>query len=368
MAALLAATFVVAVSPQGSSAEAKLVPTLTIDAGDPNAPVEVGLPGGDPDYAILYYDVEVGGGPATNVTVSVSGAGLNVLTYQVVGQGTPGPVNLGTVDSKALSYVAVTAASGGFHQLTFTVTADGATPASTTLNYVWAPTGALTVTPGASLRSTYLYTTGIYSENDSSFEDSAMLLFLNDTTAYYGTPDAGLPRCKTGSTTATSGCMAYAYDPATHLIQVGGAIGSVGEKGIHTTGLGITDVQGGDDFAERDWVHRLSFPAQRRTYAGTWRWFSGNHCHGCRTFAALTLRKNGTFVLADDWRKKRTISGRYVVNGSGRLTLTGKFGREVHTFGLRADKQGKPDPGLGVVFTFGMRKNAFYIFLEPKKK
>jgi hypothetical protein len=347
-----------ALTPLGSPASAKLAPTLTITAGDPDSPVRVALPTEDPDYAGVGYRVGVAGGPATNVTVTVSGTGLT----------TPPPKNLGNVATLGVGSAAVTATAGGFHQLTFTVTADGAAPAATTLNYVWAPTGALTVTPGASLRSTYFYTTGIYSENDSSFEDSSMLLFLTDTIAYYGTPDAGLPRCKTGSTTATSGCMSYAYDPVTHLIQVGGAIGTVGEQGVHTIGLGITDVQGGDYFAKRDWVDQLAFPRHPRTYARTWRWFSGNHCPGCATFAALTLRKNGTFVLADDWRKKRTISGRYVVNRSGRLTLTGKFGHEVHTFGLLVDKQGKPDPGLGVAFTFGKNKHAYYIFLEPRKK
>jgi hypothetical protein len=320
----------------------------------------------DPSGAILNYEVDVAGGPATNVTVTVSGVGLNVSYYLHVSP-TPGPVNLGTVADKEFNYVTVTAATGGFHQLTFTVTADGAAPATTTLNYVWSPTGALTVSPAAGLRSTYFYTTGEYSENDTTYGDPSMLLFLNDAVAYYGTPDAGLPKCKTGSTSATSGCLAYAYDPTNHLIQVGGAIGTVDAKGVHTIGLGITDVQGGDSYAKRDWVDRLAFPRHPQTYARTWRWTSGHHCARCFTYAALTLRKNHTFVLSDDWRKKRTISGHYALSRSGRLTLTGRFGREVHTFALQVDQQDKPDSDVGIALTYGKGKSADYYFLTPRK-
>jgi hypothetical protein len=141
VAALLAAAAVV-VSPASSSAEARLAPTLTITAGDPNEPVRVGLPTEDPDYAGVGYRVEVTGGPATNVTVTASGTGLT----------TSPPKNLGSVSTLGVGSAAITATSGGFHQLTLTVTADGAAPAATTLNYVWAPTGAMTVTAGGNLQ------------------------------------------------------------------------------------------------------------------------------------------------------------------------------------------------------------------------
>jgi hypothetical protein len=377
LAAVLALAVVVvvvtlAVAP-GSPAQAKLAPALTITAGDPNAPVEVPPPPAgpdDPDGAILNYDIAVAGGPATNVTVSVTGVGLNITYFLGVGQMVPGPVNLGTVNSDVLNYVSVSAATGGFHQLTFTVTADGAAPASTTLNYVWAPTGAMTVSPTQDLRSTYFVTTGTYSENDTSYDDRAELLFLDADTAYYGIPVAGLPTCKTGSVTATSGCLAYAYDASTRLIQIGGSIGRVDGYGVHTIGLGVTDVQGGDSFPHRDWLTRLQFPDGHHRYAGSW---SLHHksCSKCLR-STLTLRKDGTFTLSDNYQRSRTFSGRYDISHHGRLTLTGKevgrTGKEVHTFSVLLSDEGKPAPRSGVTLTYGTRKRPDLVFLIPTKK
>ena len=52
----------------------------------------------------------------------------------------------------------------------------------------------------------------------------------------------------------------------------------------------------------------------------------------------------------------------------GRMVLTGKFGKETHTFAVRTSKAGKPRRKLGIALTFGKRKHADLYFLEPKKK
>lgn len=360
-AALLTALALVATSPSalgsppGAAAHAKLAPTLTITAGDPDRPVEVPLPTEDPSSAALGYRVEVAGGPATNVTVSVSGTGLT----------TSAPQNLGTVGTSAFGSAAITANTGGFHQLTFTVTADGAAPAATTLNRVWAPTGGLTVSPVASLRDTYYGTTGTYSEAGTSYDDTAMLLFLTDDTAYYGAPHAGLPKCRTASTTAKMGCLAYAYDPASQLIQVGGAIGRVDTYGVHTVGLGITDYQGGEYYPHRDWLDRWQLAHPHRRYAGTWRWAKETFLYS--DAVSLTLRKDGTFVLSDGvGKKKRTIKGRYAVSGVGRMVLRGGFGKQIRTFAVRLDKKGKRDLRQ-VALTFGTKRSSGVVFLTRKR-
>lgn len=358
-APLLAVLALVALTiPPASAVSApKLAPVLTITAGDPNTPVRVPLPTEDPSSVTIGYHVEVSGGPATNVTVSASGTGLT----------TSAPKNLGNVSTSAYGDAEVTAATGGFHQLTFTVTADGAAPAMATLSYVWAPTGALTVSPGADLQYTYFGTTGTYSEADTSYEDRAMLLFLSDHVAYYGVPHGGLPRCKTGSTTATSGCLEYAYDPTTHLIQVGGAIGTVDKFGVHTIGLGITDYQGGEYYPHRDWLDRLSFPNTHNRYAGTWQYGKSTFLY--TFFVSLTLRKNGTFSLTQRFdKKKRVLTGRYDVSHFGRMVLTGKFGRQVDTFAVLLDKKGKPDPRRGVALGSGKKNDTDVYFLVPPKK
>jgi hypothetical protein len=83
---------------------------------------------------------------------------------------------------------------------------------------------------------------------------------------------------------------------------------------------------------------------------------------------ALTLRRDSTFVLTDNWRKKRTIKGRYEVFRNGRMVLRGKFGKEIHTFSVFASKTGKPRPTHGVVLGFGKGRHTGMFFLEPKKK
>jgi hypothetical protein len=73
-------------------------------------------------------------------------------------------------------------------------------------------------------------------------------------------------------------------------------------------------------------------------------------------------------VLLDNWRRKRTITGRYDVSHHGRLRLTGKSGAEVHTFSVLLSRKGKPDPRLGIALGYGKHKDTDVVFLEPKKK
>jgi len=161
--------------------------------------------------------------------------------------------------------------------------------------------------------------------------------------------------------------MEYAYDPGTHLIQVGGAIGTVDKYGVHTIGLGITDVQGGEYYPHRDWNDQLSFPNKHKRYAGTWQYEQSTFLYS--TFVSLTLRKDGTFSLTERFDKKKTvINGRYDVSRLGRMVLIGKFGRQVHTFAVVLDKKGRPDPRRGVAFGVGKKNDTGVYFLELKKK
>jgi hypothetical protein len=347
-----------ALAPLGSPASARLAPSLSVDIGNPDLPRMIPLSTDELGSDDLFVYVTVAGGPATNVTVSASGTGLLVST----------PQNIGTLSGDGYASIGVSAQTGGFHQLTVTVTADGAAPVASTLNYVWAPTGALTVSAGQDFQYTYFGTTGLSSENGTSFPDRAELLFLTQDTAFYGVPIGGLPKCKTGSTTATEGCLKYAYDKDTGLIQIGGSIGYVDKKGIHTQGLGLADLQDGENYAHRDWSVQLQFPNTHNRYAGTWSWKYDNYPNTSPLFVTLTLRKNGTFVLSDDWRKKETLKGKYAISHFGRMVLTGNFGHQVHNFGVFLTKAGKPAPQVGLALGFGTKKDNTVVFLAPKKK
>ena len=346
------------IAPLASPASAKLAPVLTVDIGNPNLPWMIPLSTDELGSDSLYVAFTVAGGPASNVTVTASGPGLV----------TPAAQNLGTLDGAGHTFLNISAATGGFHQLTVTVSADGATPVMSTLNYVWAPSGALTVSPSHDLQYTYFGATGYSSENGTSFPDRAELLFLSQDTAFYGVPIGGLPKCKSGSTTATAGCLAYAYDKSTGLIQIGGSIGYVDKAGIHTQGLGIADLQDGENYAHRTWAKRLQFPNTHNRFRRTWSWRYDNYPNTSPTFVVLTLRKDGTFALSDNWRKKRTIKGRYDISHFGRMVLTGRFGHEVHNFAVFLTKAGKPAPQVGVALGFGTKKEQTVVFLTPRKK
>lgn len=355
--ATVLALVALALAPLGSSASAKLAPTLSLDVGNTDLPWMVPFSTDELGSDELFADVTVTGGPANNVTVSATGTGLL----------TSAPQNLGTLNGQSHATMSVAATTGGFHQLTVTVTADGAAPVASTLKYVWAPTGALTVSPSQDFQHTYFGTTGYSSENGTSFPDRAELLFLTQDTAFYGVPVGGLPTCKKASTTATEGCLKYAYDQTTGLVQVGGSIGYVDKSGIHTQGLGIADLQDGENYAHRDWSKQLQFPHAHNRYAGTWSWKYDNIPNTEPTFVTLTLRKNGTFTLLDNWNKKRTIKGHYEISHFGRMVLTGKFGHEVHSFAVFLTKAGKPAPQVGVALGFGTKKDHTVVFLTRKK-
>lgn len=358
LAASLLAVLALVLLPLGWPASARLAPALSVDIGNPDLPWMVPLSTDELGSDELFVDVTVAGGPANNVTVSAGGTGLVVSA----------PQNIGTLNGDGHASLAVSAATGGFHQLTVTVTADGATPVASTLKYVWAPTGALTVSPSQDFQYTYFGTTGYSSENGTSFPDRAELLFLTQDTAFYGVPIGGRPKCKKGSTTATEGCLTYAYDQSTGLIQIGGSIGYVDKAGIHTQGLGIADLQDGENYAHRNWSVQLQLPNTHNRYAGTWSWKYDNYPNTSPLFVTLTLRKNGTFVLSDDWRKKETLKGKYDVSHFGRMVLTGNFGHQVHNFGVFLTKGGKAAPQVGVALGFGTKKENTVVFLTPKKK
>ena len=115
-AALLAVIASAAViAPLASPASAKLAPVLTVDIGNPDLPWMIPLSTDELGSDSLYVAFTVAGGPASNVTVTASGAGLV----------TPAAQNLGTLDGAGHTFLNISAATGGFHQLTVTVSADG---------------------------------------------------------------------------------------------------------------------------------------------------------------------------------------------------------------------------------------------------
>lgn len=286
-------------------------------------------------------------GPAANVVVTLSGTGLTIETPVV---------NLGTVNGSERATVEVTATTPGFHTLDIEVTSSDSGSVGTTLPLMWAPG---TSVPGDdSLAGRNYGDVDLYEFAGNSYEDRQLLSFLDDETAFIGNPAKGRPTCTSASETARRGCVAYHYDKGTGIVQIGGAIGIRQGKAVYVEGIGRSDDSGGETYNQREFVQLVSYPAPGKRYGITWKWTYDNVPDGL-TSVKLTLRKNGTFVLAvaEDYKKPKVKKGTYALTAPGRLRLKGKFGVELHTFVVRS-VSGVAAPQKGAWLTFGKGKNA----------
>jgi hypothetical protein len=286
-------------------------------------------------------------GPAANVVVTFSGTGLSIDTPVV---------NLGTVNGSERATVEVTATTPGFHTLEIGVTSSDSGSVGTTLPLMWAP--GTSAPGGDSLAGRNYGDVDLYEFAGNSYEDRQLLSFLDDDLAFIGNPAKGRPTCTSGSETARSGCVAYHYDKSTGIVQIGGAIGIRQGKAVHVEGIGRSDDSGGETYNLRDFVQLVSYPAPGKKFGLTWKWTYDNFPDGL-TSVKLTLRKNGTFVLAaaTDNKKPKVKHGSYALTAPGRLRLKGKFGVELHTFAVRS-VAGVATPQKGAWLTFGTGKNA----------
>ena len=300
-------------------------------------------------------DVTINADGATDVTVTFSGTGLTVDTPVV---------NLGTVSGAKTTSVEVTATTGGFHTLNIQVASSNSSPVGASLPLMWAP-GSPVVGSGDLTGRNY-GNVDLYEFAGTSYEDRQLLSFLDAETAYIGNPAKGRPTCASASETKRTGCVAYHYDDATGVVQIGGAIGKIKGKSVYVEGIGRADDQGaGETFNQRTFTKRVGYPAPGKRYGATWSWRYDNYPDGL-SFVKLTLRKNGTFELrtAELGEQAKLKTGTYALTAPGRLRLKGSFGTELHTLAVRAKSNGKADPAKGVWVTFGKGKNVTVVPLK----
>jgi hypothetical protein len=338
------------------SATAQAAPVLSlssvVDPADPQV-----VPTGSDTEAV---DFAVGTTEAASVTVTASGAGLTIAN--------PGQVL--TVGSAAGFSVQVSATTPGFHALTVTVSATGATPQSVTLPYVWADGSPAFPSTGSLAGRTYGWqgtdqVTGL----ESSTRAVEMLSFVSPTLAYVGLPAAGRPRCAT----AGKGCVAYSYDVASGLVQVGThVVGRVDGDGLRTDGFVPADNQDGELFAHEALAHPLAVARPRTRLGGTWRYRSRDYPTGI-TYEQVTFRKDGTCAVAFsvDGGKVQKLAGGYAVGRGGEVTFRSRGTvAQVGTLLLVGSRLGRPAPaslGLWLVLSGPQGRHGDGNLLKPRR-
>jgi hypothetical protein len=358
---VLVATLVVAATALAPfPAQAKQAPVLTvgsvIDPADPQV-----VPVGGTDTERIGFTVATT--EAASVTANAAGPGLAI--------GDPDQVLAATSAKTAYFTFDVAATTPGFHALTVTVSATGATPAQVTLPYVWADGSPAFPATGSLAGRAYGWQGAVNVAGlESSVRDTEMISFVSPTMAYLGLPRAGQPKC----TTAGKGCLAYAFDASTGLVQVGtGIVGRVVGDGLHTDGFVPADEQDSELFADETFTRPLSFAKSGSRLNGTWRYSDESYPDGL-VYELVTFRPNATYELAfrvDD-QKTRNLSGIYRIGKRGKITFRSK-GRvaQTGTLALVGPKVGKAKPaklGIWLILSGPNGKRPDGNLLAPVKK
>jgi hypothetical protein len=341
-------------------AEAKQAPVLVVaSVTDPLDPQVVPASGTDAEG----IGFTVSSSEAASVTATASASGLTISDANQV---------LAVTSTRETYFVVhVIASTPGFHALTVTVSATGATPQQVTLPYVWADGSPAFPSTGSLVGRTYGWQ-GAYNIAglESSVRDTDMISFVSPTLAYLGLPPAGQPKCAT----AGKGCVPYAYDPTTGLVQVGdGIVGRVVGDDLRTDGFTPADEEVPELYAHEYFTDPLLLPKAGSRYNGYWRYLDSSYPSGL-VYESLVFRKNGTYTLAFrvDNRKTQNLSGTYRIGRRGKITFKSK-GKvaQIGTLAAVGATLDKPRPaklGFWLILSGPNGKRPDGNLLEPDKK
>jgi len=357
---LVAALAVAATLLAPLPAEAKQAPALAVSSvTDPLDPQVVPTSGTDAEgIGFTVTSTE-----AASVTATASGTGLTITDANQVLAVTAGKSEYFSVH--------VMASTPGFHALTVTVSATGATPQQVTLPYVWADGSPAFPSTGSLVGRTYGWQGGYNIAGlESSVRATDMISFVSPTLAYLGLPPAGQPKCAT----AGKGCVPYAYDPATGLVQVGdGVVGRVVGDDLRTDGFTPADEEVPELYAHEYFTDPLVFPKAGSRYQGYWRYLDSSYPSGL-VYESVVFRRDGTYSLAFrvDNHKTRSLSGTYRIGRRGKITFRSK-GKvaQIGTLAAVGATLDKPRPaklGFWLILSGPHGKEPDGNLLDPDKK
>lgn len=321
-------------APLGPGSAAFAAPVLAVSSSlDPADPQIVPTSG---DAEIVQFKVTTT--EAASVTATASATGLTISD----------PNRVLAVSSTTATYfdVHVVASTPGFHALTVTVSATGATPQQVTVPYVWAiGSPAFPSTESLAGRSYGWQGSTDVAGLESSVRATDMISFVSPTMAYLGLPSAGLPKC----TAPSKGCVPYSYDAATGLVQVGtDIVGRVVGDGLNLDGFVPVDDEGPELFEKELFTDPLQLAKAGSRFKGVWRYEPDYYPVGLG-YEKVIFHKNGTYRLAYamDTEKTKWLTGTYRVGKRGKITFKSK-GKvaQLGTLSAVCAKLDKPRPSL----------------------
>ena len=216
----------------------------------------------------------------------------------------------------------------GIHAMFVTVMTSGDETGAALIKYVWT-TGSplLTGTNGLYGRSYGWQGTEHVAGLESSTRAVRMLTIVSKTFAYVGLPAHGRPTC----TQEGNGCLPYAFDYRTGLLQVGtGIIAAVHRNSLYTDGLVPADEQSGELFGRFDFPAQDDFSGRTSVLDGTFRYSSPDYPTGL-TYEKVTFRKDGSYSLAYAYAggKVRKLHGKFRLGKHGEITFRSLRGKVV---------------------------------------
>ena len=236
--------------------------------------------------------------------------------------------SVGTLAQPATVSFGVAGAAPGVHELFVSVFGPSATGYGTVLRYIW--TSGSPLFSGSNrlyVRSYGWEGTEHVAGLESPTRAVRMLTIVSDRYAYVGLPAFGRPVC----THEGDGCLPYAFDSKTGLLQVGdGIIAAVHRESLYTDGLVPPDSQDGEIFGRYDFPAQDDFYERGAVLAGTFRYSSPDYPTGL-TYEKVVFRKDQSYNLAyaDDGGRVKKLHGTFGMGKHGAITFRSARGKVV---------------------------------------
>ena len=261
----------------------------------------------------------------------------------------------------------VAGAEPGTHPLFVDVSAPGATPGTTWIQYLWTSGSPLFTGTNPLYGGSYGWQgTQHVAGLESSTRAVRMLTIVSETFAYVGLPANGRPTC----TVEGNGCLRYSYDTRSGLLQVGtGIIGHV-RMGAYLEGLTPADEQSGELVSGHVFPATDAFTSPRSHLTGTFRYSSPDYPTGL-TYEKVKFRKNGSYSLAYayDGGKVKKLAGRFRLGKHGEITFRSARGKVVQRGTVLT--QGRPSAcvlhGTCVARDGGPYQRGIWLILSGRK-
>ena len=222
----------------------------------------------------------------------------------------------------------VAGAALGVHELFVDVSGPSAIGRGTVLRYVWTNGSPLQAATNKLYKRSYTWegTTQV-AGLESSTRAVQMLHIVSPTFAYVGLPAFGRPSC----TGEGNGCLPYAFDNRTGLLQVGTQIiAAVHRESLYSDGLVPAETQDGEPYGRYDFPAQDFFVEGHYELTGTFRYSSSDYPSGL-TYEKVTFDPDGSYRLAYayDGGKVKRLEGRFKIDNRGAVTFRSLRGKVV---------------------------------------